>query len=192
MIDMTVIMTAAAALFGPLGIAAVDDKLPGRMKDLMESPVWSHPALTGAMGSLQLTGRNWRSPGMRAVGIRRVDARTLGPVSVRSACIGLLVDTSSQRISRVLGQPALKRAEGRRLAADDEIERMRASRPDDAPEQLMIDAAEVRKRHGASSCTWMLPWMLVRIAFEQLPALCSSRRQTLTQWLAGTAIVLER
>jgi hypothetical protein len=34
--------------------------------------------------------------------------------------------------------------------------------------------------------------MLGRIAIEQLPALYSSQRQTLTQWLAGTAIVLER
>jgi hypothetical protein len=189
---MAVMATAGGALFGPLEIAAAADKLPRWIKGPMEGKVWSHPALLGALESLQLTGRNWRSPGMRALGIRRVDARTGGPVSVRSAFIALLLQTSSQGIDGAFGQPALKRAEARQQAANDEIERMRASRPDGDPEDLMRDAAAIRRRHGASTCTWMLPRMLVRIAVEQLPALWSGRRQTLTERLARTVVVRER
>jgi hypothetical protein len=154
--------------------------------------VWSHPALTGALEALQLTGRNWRSPGQRAAGIRRVDARTRGPVSVRSASIALVLQRGTQRIYSALDQPANARAEARQLAASDEIERMRASRPDEDPKQLMIDAAEVRQRHGASTCTWMLPRMLARPAVELLPALWSGRRRSLTDRASGTMFVLDR
>jgi hypothetical protein len=157
-----------------------------------QSEVWVRPGLAGAAGSLQLAARNWRSPGMRAAGIRRVDARTHEPVRIRSAFVGLLVQTGADRISRTLGQPAHKRAEARRLAANDEIERMRASRPDEDPKQLIIDSAEIRKRHGASTCTWMLPRMAGRAAVEQLPALWSGSRQTLSERLAGTVTVLDR
>jgi hypothetical protein len=188
---MAVMVTSGGAVFGPLGIAAADDKLPRWLKGLSDGKLWTHPAVTGALESLQLTGRNWRSPGMRAVGIRRVDERTRGPVSFRNAYIGLLVQTSSQGISRAFDQPANERAEARRSAADDEIERMRASRPDDDPEELMRDAAAIRRRHGASTCTWMLPRMLMRVAVERLPALWSRRRQTLTERLSGTIVVHE-
>jgi hypothetical protein len=156
-----------------------------------QSEVWVRPALSGAAASLQLTGRNWRSPGMRAAGIRRVDARTHEPVSIRSAFVGLLVQTAAERISRTLGHPANTRAEARRLAANDEIERMRASRPDEDPKQLIIDSAEIRKRHGASTCTWMLPRMAGRAALEQLPAIWSGSRQTLSERLAGTVVVVD-
>ena len=45
-------------------------------------------ALWGASAGLAVAGRNWRSPGFRVVGLRRVDAQTGGIVSVRSALIG--------------------------------------------------------------------------------------------------------
>jgi hypothetical protein len=195
-IDRALMVATGGALFGATaGIAAAT----GRSEELSrwidcstERELWSHPGFTGALASLQLTGRNWRSPGMRAVGIRRVDARTRGPVSVRSAYIGLGLQTANQRISRVQLQPTLARAQARQLAANDEIERMRASRPDDDAEELWRDAASIRKRLGARNRTWMLPRMLIRTAVEQLPALSSSSRQTLTQRLAGTADVLDR
>lgn len=165
---------------------------PGSIERLPKGQVWEHPALTGALRTFQLTGRNWRTPGMRATGIRHVDARTLGPVSFRSAAVALLLQMEAERISGALAQPANARAEARRLAANDEIERMRASRPDEDPKQLIIDSAEIRKRHGASTFTWMFPRMLTRTAVEQLPALWSRRRQTLTERLAGTVVLLDR
>jgi hypothetical protein len=193
---MALMVAAGGAVVGAVtGVAAVTGRTEQlhRWNDRMtERDVWSHPSVTGAFESLQLIGRNWRSPGMRAVGIRRADAQTRGPVSLRSAYIGVVVQMTKMRISNALAQPSLKRAEARRLAADDEIKRMRASRPDDDPEDLMRDAVAIYRRLGAGSCTWILPRTLVHVGIEQLPALGSGSRQTLTQRLAGIADVLDR
>jgi RDD family len=193
-IDMLVAGGGLGGVAGAIGLAVAKwhgDEQPGWLKHPENEP-WAWRAIIGALRSLQLTERNWRSPGMRAVGIRRVDASTHGPVSIRSAFVGLLLQTGSERIGRTLGQPGTERARARQLAANDEIERMRASRPDEDPKQLIIDSAAIRQRHGASTCTWMLPRMLLRLAVEQLPALWSRRRQTLTERLAGTVVIRER
>jgi hypothetical protein len=194
-IDLLVMGGRLVGVAGAIGVATAKwygDGQPGWMARWTEGDGWAHPGLVDGLRSLELTGRNWRSPGMRAAGLRRVDARTRGPVSIRSAFVGLLLQTGAERISRALGQPGTERARVRRLAANDEIERMRASRPDEDPKQLIIDAAAIRQRHGASTCTWMLPRMVVRVAVEQLPALWSRRRQTLTERLAGTVVVRDR
>jgi hypothetical protein len=128
-IDAACMLAAGSALFGAAtGIAAASGHsggLQGWIDRSTQRKVWSHPALTGALESLQLTGRNWRSPGQQAAGIRRVDARTGGPVSVRSASVALVLQRGTQRIYRALDQPANAHAEARQLAANDEIERMR-------------------------------------------------------------------
>jgi hypothetical protein len=195
-INAACMLVAGGALLGSAaGIAAASGhsgELHGWIDRSTQRKLWSHPALTGAFESLELTGRNWRSPGTRAAGIRRVDARTGGPVSVRSASIALVLQRGKQRIYSALDQPANARAEARQRAANDEIDRMRASRPDEDSKQLMIDAAEVRQRHGASTCTWMLPRMLARTAVDLLPALWSGRRQSLYERLSGTVFVLDR
>jgi hypothetical protein len=191
-IDVLVMGGGLVGVAGAIGAATAkwySDGQPGWMARWTEGDGWARPWLVDGLRSLELTGRNWRSPGMRAAGLRRVDARTRGPVSIRSAFVGLLAQTGAERISRALGQPGTERARVRRLAANDEIERMRASRPNEDPKQLIIDAAAIRQRHGASTCSWMLPRMVVRVAVEQLPALWSRRRQTLTERLAGTVVV---
>ena len=177
----------SARLAGIARASRQSEALPRWTKRVGDGKPWWHPALTGASESLQLTGRNWRSPGRRTVGIQRVDAATAAPVSVRNAFITLALQRDqAQAYRQRLDQPANARAQARRLAANDEIERMRASRPDEDPTQLMIDAAEVRHRHGASTCTWMLPRMLARTAVDMAPLLWSGRRQTVTERLAGT------
>jgi hypothetical protein len=45
-------------------------------------------ALYGASAGLAVANRNWRGPGFRVVGLRRVDAQTGGIVSGRSALMG--------------------------------------------------------------------------------------------------------
>jgi hypothetical protein len=194
-IDLLVMGGGLIAVAGAIGLATAKwrgNVQPGWMGRWIEDGDWARPELVAGLTSLQLTGRNWRSPGMRAAGIRRVDARTHGPVSIRSAFVGQLLQTGSQGISRALGQPGTERARVRRLAANDEIERMRASRPNEDPRQLIMDAAAIRQRHGASACTWMLPRMVLHVAVEQLPALSSRHRQTLTERLAGTIVLRDR
>jgi hypothetical protein len=55
--------------------AGPPDLHPG-VRKLLESP-----QLRGASTSLAVAGRNWRGLGFRVVGLRRVDARTGGPVA---------------------------------------------------------------------------------------------------------------
>jgi hypothetical protein len=51
---------------------------------------------------LVVAERNWRGPGFRVVGVRRVDAQTGGAVSVRSALLGVLFDQVWQAVTRSL------------------------------------------------------------------------------------------
>lgn len=69
----------------------------------------AYAAAWGAVAVLSVAGRNWRSPGFHVVGLRRVDARTGGPVSVRSAVAGLLFDQALQRVTGTLFRSRTRR-----------------------------------------------------------------------------------
>jgi hypothetical protein len=71
-------------------------------------------ALGGARAGFAIAGRNWRSPGFRVVGLRRVDARTGGPLSVRSALIGVLFDQARQAATRPLSRSRVHATRDRR------------------------------------------------------------------------------
>ncbi len=64
-----------------------DRSVPGRVRAALRSPLLG-AALGGAGAGLAIANRNWRSPGFRVMGLSRVDARSGGPVTVRSALIG--------------------------------------------------------------------------------------------------------
>jgi hypothetical protein len=63
-----------------------DERVPAAFRRFGESR-WGQLALEAASLPLEIRLRNWRSPGMRALGLRRADARTGGPVSVRRALV---------------------------------------------------------------------------------------------------------
>jgi hypothetical protein len=52
-----------------------------------------------ASAGLAVLGRNWRGPGFRILHLRRVDVRTAGPVSVRSALVGEAFELASRAAS---------------------------------------------------------------------------------------------
>ncbi len=60
-----------------------------RTQEFLQAPR-VRAALWGASTGVAVANRNWRSPGFRAVGLRRVDARTRGAITDRSVLIGLL------------------------------------------------------------------------------------------------------
>ena len=72
-----------------------------------------HGALQGASAGLAIAGRNWRSPGFRLIGLRRVDADTGGVVTIRSALIGVLFDQAWQAAWRPLFRSRVKRHQTR-------------------------------------------------------------------------------
>jgi hypothetical protein len=95
----------------PVHLDGHDDKAdrvadePPAIRRRIDESLRSRPvriALSSVGAGLAVGGRNWRSPGFRAVGLRRVDAQTGGPICVRSALIGLLFDQARQAATRPL------------------------------------------------------------------------------------------
>ena len=126
MVDAAVNTGSMAAVVG-LGIAGViaygrirggeeeDEDEDERESEEQDEPSVPHPttrgfaqspqlraALSGASAGLAIASRNWRGLGFRVVGLRRVDARTGGVVSVRSALIGVFFDQGCQAATGLL------------------------------------------------------------------------------------------
>ena len=151
---------------------------------------WDLPLTVASVG-LSTIGANWRSPGMRMLGIRRVDATTAGPVNLRSAGVESAVNTLVSRVNKRLRRPQAEAYEARREAANQEIERMRDSNPDADPSEVLHRSQEILRQQRVGCGPLALrgaAWMIVL----HLPALRSRRRQTLSQRLAGTVVVRER
>lgn len=142
----------------------------------------------GAVGTAGAIGfRNGRSPGARLLGIRTVDARTGGPVSVRSVVIHQLVTHLSSSLSRELVRPLQKR-ESDRLRdlrpAMDEIRREHAG-DTDAKNAAMMRLYTEHDVNQFRTCLWPLLSAIV----VQLPSFLTPRGQTLAEWLAGTIVI---
>jgi hypothetical protein len=148
-------------------------------------------AFRGASGALTLTLRNWRTPGKRILGIRRVDARTNGPVGARSAIVGALAQAAITQLMREFNRPAVARAGERSQAATKAIQGLHDSRPNAKLAELSPELMRIYIEHRVNPL--VTPALLVGEAvLLQLPALRSRRRQTLTERVAGTVVIRER
>jgi uncharacterized RDD family membrane protein YckC len=132
--------------------------------------------------------RNWRSPGMYLMHIRRADVRTGGPVTVRSALIRHLAGWGAWRlVSRRLVLPRLLRQQERMRALHADVEAVSRQHPDDpqarqqAIMQIYHDA-----RATPTNCCWM---PLVPCVISGLVILSTPRHQSLADWVAGIVVV---
>lgn len=95
---------------------AIEDDAPSRVdratRGSRQSPELQ-VALRGASAGLAIASRNWRTPGFRLIGLRRVDAHTGGGVTVRSALAGVLFDEAWQSAWRPLFRSRAKRHQTR-------------------------------------------------------------------------------
>jgi hypothetical protein len=150
-----------------------------------------HGALWGASAGLAIAGRNWRSPGFRLIGLRRVDAHTGGVVTVRSALIGVLFDQAWQAAWRSLFRSRVKR----------HLTRLRALAPQlKAAEREYRGDPLVRARartefyrsnrvNLAGGCGWLVAGPLV----SQLALGVSSREgRTIRDRVTGTGVIVDR
>jgi hypothetical protein len=188
---LTILGTTAGAVF--VALSRLGHR-PGWFDDHGTAPNtlerWELPLRVASVG-LSSIGADWRSPGMRALGIQRVDAVTGGPVTARSACVESAVGAVLWQAERRLRRPGREAYEARRQAANEEIERMRESHPYAEPAEILQRSQEILRRQGVGCGRLVLrgaAWVLAL----QLPALWSRRRQTLGQQLAGTVVVRER
>ena len=162
----------------------------GRMQDDMPSfrldRRWG-VAIAVVAVPFEVRARNWRGPGYRALGLRRVDAHTGGPVSVRGALIHLAVTNAWSTSTRLLLRPADKRDGQRRNAMDAEVKAARHAHAGD-PDAVQQAVTEVYRRHRLNPMRSCLPAVASSVLLR-LPALWSPLNQTLPERLAGTVVV---
>jgi uncharacterized RDD family membrane protein YckC len=109
-----------------------------------------------------VTMRNTRTPGMRVMHIRRVDAQTGGPVTLTSA------------LRRAAFQQAW--SAGTRRVTRPRFERWKAR------------AEETNSGDGRLLDPGCIGTLLALWALQELPAALTPRRQTLYDWVAGTMV----
>ena len=136
---------------------------------------------------IEVRMRNWRSPGDRAMGLRRVDARTGGPVSVRSALVSGAVRTAWSELDRLVQRPSQRRFEERRRFVKAELSEARGYHEGD-PEAQKRAMFEVAKRYPLRPWTWCARGSLGSLPLY-LPAPWSARHQTVPERIAGIVTV---
>lgn len=172
-------------------IAQAAKRRGGSIQDIGPSKRFSR-SLAGLFFLLGVLTRNWRSPSARMLGLRRVDARTGGPVTVRSAIIREAVRTSWNVLGNRLFAPTHNRTAERRKAIQPELKRLHEQHRDD-PEALNEAMMRLYQQHNINpfaSCVWVLPRMAFSLA-QELPAIWSPRHQGLADQVAGTVVIVE-
>jgi hypothetical protein len=153
---------------------------------LAQSSGWSVAFRFGSV-PIDVRMRNSRSPGDRAMGLRRVDARTGGPVSVRSAVIQTTVEAAAAELNRLAQRPFEER---RRVVLAEVSEARRYHEGDREAQHRAM--AEVLKRYRHRPWGGACSRGLLGVIPLQLPALWSRRNQSLPEWIAGIVVVRDR
>jgi uncharacterized RDD family membrane protein YckC len=178
---MLVVIGAAAGAVGWRSAWSHSDLTRG-LERLAKATAWPQRGWTFAR-------RNWRSPGRRVAGTRRVDARTGGPVTVRAVLVEQLAQAGSKRLTRPLIQHVFQSSRERNEAARLRIDEMRRAHGGDA-ERVQEETMRIYREENVS-CVPALLTTLGTACLHLVPALLSPRRQTLIERLAGTVVVKE-
>lgn len=164
-----------------------DGEAPGAESRLPRSV---NAALLVVFGSLSVVGRNWRGPGFRATGLRRVDGRTGGPVTVASAVSAILFDQAVQRATRPLTRPVIKQGEERLRALGRHVKEIEREHRDDPPEVAQRKVVKLHQEQGlyAGYRRALVPGLLLRLALAAFTRGGRSIRDRVT----GTTVVVDR
>jgi hypothetical protein len=162
----------------------------GRDVDHMRSFEWtirSNAVIWTASAALRVPTRNWRSPGYRALALRRVDVRTGGPLSARHVLVEQLVTMASGELRRRVMKPWMTRTKRRLEALKPELAEVRRVHADDREAQKRA-LKEFYKRNRVNPAASCAP-PLLGVAVMQAPVLWSPLRQTIPERLAGIVVV---
>lgn len=138
-----------------------------------------------------LRQRGRRSPGMRVMGLRRVDARTGGAASARRTIAGAL---ARGLWTAAIGRLVRRQMERSAAAAEQlkpRVEEARRAHPGDPQAQQQAITALYRGK-GHPGCLPAIGLTLTGNYLPKLPALWTRRRQTLWDLVAGTVLVGDR
>ncbi len=160
----------------------------GSARGFAESTRWQL-GVWAASVPIEILLRNSRSPGARIMGLRRVDARTGGPVPVRSAVIHNVAQSAARQLTGRLARRYGRRDAERLRAMKAEIEETQRTHADDDARQPA--ATDVFRRAGMTSARSSGRTLLLGIVPNYLGALWSERNQTLYDRVAGIIIVVD-
>jgi uncharacterized RDD family membrane protein YckC len=134
--------------------------------------------------SQTVSGRNHRSPGARLVGIRRVEAGTGGPISVRTAVIHKAMTTLLSAVGREAGRQDQERL--KQLTA--KLKEIRERNADDQ-EAFIRETMALYKSSNVNPFGSCLRPFAVVMATRYLPILLTRRRQSLPDLIAGIVVI---
>jgi hypothetical protein len=171
-----------------------DDRPRGmrhRLGELLRSGAL-RPAFWGAGAGLAIANRNWRSPGFRVVGLRRVDARTGGPISLRSALIGVLFDQARQAATRPLFRSRAHRGRARMAELAPTVKEIehRYAGDREARQRAVKEFYKVNDVKPFAGCGWQVAGPI--LSQVVLAATAIRDGQTVYDRLTGTIVVTDR
>jgi hypothetical protein len=147
--------------------------------------------VSGASLALELDGRNRRGIGARVMGIRRVDVRTGGPITLRVALIRHVVSHGCGVATGWILGPITKRSISRMEEIQPALPESQRVHADD-PEALQEATSKLYRDlnvNPSASCLW--PPMLAVVFVRMLPVFLSPLRQSLPDRVAGIVAVLD-
>jgi hypothetical protein len=134
--------------------------------------------------------RNWRGPGAWLFGIRRADARTGGPVTLRSAVVQRFVGQLSSVLTGEVSRRAMRENTRRMEELKPRIAEIRERHADDSGAQQRA-IMELYREHKVNPLGWCAgPAAVVAPSLAQI--LLSRRRQSLQDRVAGVVWVRDR
>jgi hypothetical protein len=194
---LAAVAAAGAAMMGVVWVR----RRPGSFAELVDQfPQYdagngpAGRALSGAGDALMLVDRNLRSPGMRAMGLRRVDAVSGGPVTLRSAVVRSLLGSARSLLGfHLFAAPRLRRVKRWTAEVDDRRAEMRQGPEDErTDEQLLYELMQRDELPEKPSCLPAAFPLILQWTIGLTVMLRSPRRQTLSQRAAGTVVIHER
>jgi len=140
--------------------------------------------------ALGVLGRNWRSPGFRLLRLRRVDVRTGGPVTIRSALIVQTCDRAWGAMSLRLTRGPLRRQRERSRERREALTEILLKCAGGPQRRQQAVASFLEENPSISSSTYLWP-LLPEVLWRLLPALWVRQGRTVRDRVTGTAVVVE-
>lgn len=170
-----------------------DDRSRGiqhRTGEFLQSPLVG-AVLRGSGAGLAIANRNWRSPGFRVVGLRRVDARTGGPMSVRSVLIGVLFDQARQAATRPLFRSRAHRERDRLRELAPQLKEIQHKHEADlhAQQRAMMEFYKSNQVNPRAECGWLVAGPILS---QLVLAIAIRNGRTAYDRLTGTIVVRDR
>ncbi len=161
-----------------------------RTGEFLQSPLVG-AALRGAGAGLAIANRNWRSPGFRVVGLRRVDARTGGPMSVRSVLIGVLFDQARQASTRPLFRSRAHRERDRLRELAPQLKEIEHKYEADlhAQQRAMKEFYRANQVNPVAGFAWVVAGQILS---QLVLAIAIRNGRTAYDRLTGTIVVSDR